>query len=71
MILQYERAFRHLRRVRQDAAVPRWSPERGRVMHDDALFYADHFVLLPCWVQVIVSDVPFAEVMATFERLPA
>ncbi len=43
----------------------------GRVMVDDALFYADHFMLLPSWVQVVLSEVPFPEVIATFRRLPA
>ena len=42
-----------------------------RVMSDDALFYADHFMLLPSWVQVVVSDVPFADVIAAIERLPS
>jgi hypothetical protein len=36
----------------------------GRVMADDKLFYADHFMLLPVWVQVVLSDVPFADVIA-------
>jgi hypothetical protein len=43
----------------------------GRVMHDDALFYADHFMLLPCWVQVLLSEVPFPEFIAALQRLPA
>lgn len=43
----------------------------GRVMHDGALFYADHFMLLPSWVQVVLSEVPFAEVIAALQRLPA
>lgn len=43
----------------------------GRVMHDDALFYADHFMLLPSWVQVVLSEVPFPEVIAALKRLPA
>ena len=43
----------------------------GRVMHDDALFYADHFMLLPAWVQVLLSEVPFPEFIAALKRLPA
>lgn len=42
----------------------------GRVMDDHALFYADHFMLLPSWVQVVLSDVPFPEVVAAILRLP-
>jgi hypothetical protein len=42
----------------------------GRVMCDDALFYADHFMLLPSWVQVVLSEVPFPEVIAALTRLP-
>jgi hypothetical protein len=43
----------------------------GRVMRDEALFYADHFMLLPCWVQVLLSDVPFSDVMAALQKAPA
>jgi hypothetical protein len=43
----------------------------GRVMRDEALFYADHFMLLPCWVQVVLSDVPFADVIAAIRQRPA
>lgn len=43
----------------------------GRVMIDDALFYADHFMLLPSWVQVVLSEVPFPEIIAALKRLPA
>jgi hypothetical protein len=42
----------------------------GRAMSDDKLFYADHFVLLPSWVQVVLSEVPFPEVVAAILRLP-
>ena len=35
------------------------------------LSYADHFMLLPSWVQVVLSEVPFPEVIAALERLPA
>src|SRR5262245_3668278 len=42
----------------------------GRVMIEDGLFYADHFMMLPSWVQVVLSDVPFTEVIAAFARLP-
>jgi hypothetical protein len=43
----------------------------GRVMRDEALFYADHFMLLPCWVQVVLSEVAFPEVIAAITQLPA
>jgi hypothetical protein len=42
----------------------------GRVMRDEALFYADHFMLLPCWVQVLLSEVPFPDFVAAMQRLP-
>ncbi|MEP6864682.1 MAG: hypothetical protein ABJE66_28940 [Deltaproteobacteria bacterium] len=42
----------------------------GRVMRDEALFYADHFMLLPCWVQVLLSEVPFVDFIAAIQRLP-
>jgi hypothetical protein len=42
----------------------------GRVMRDEALFYADHFMLLPCWVQVLLSEVPFPDFIAAMQRLP-
>ncbi|MFT3691536.1 MAG: hypothetical protein QM831_00230 [Kofleriaceae bacterium] len=43
----------------------------GREMTDDKLFYADHYILLPCWIQVVSSDVPFTDVLATMKTLPA
>ena len=43
----------------------------GRPMTDERLFYADHFMLLPSWVQVVLSDVPFAELIAAMQRVPA
>jgi len=43
----------------------------GRAMADDRLFYVDHFMLLPVWVQVVLSDVPFADVIDAMRRLPA
>jgi hypothetical protein len=42
----------------------------GRVMRDEALFYADHFILLPCWVQVVLSEVPFPDVIAAIKQRP-
>jgi len=42
----------------------------NRVMHDDALFYADHPMLLPSWVQVLLSEAPFADFIAALGRLP-
>ena len=42
-----------------------------RVMRDDALFFSHHFMLLPSWVQVMLSDVPFADVVGAMKRLPA
>ncbi|HEY5947577.1 MAG TPA: hypothetical protein VIV40_18865 [Kofleriaceae bacterium] len=28
----------------------------GRRMHDDKLFYADHYMLMPVWVQIVLHD---------------
>ena len=39
----------------------------GRLMQDNKLFYADHFVLLPAWVQVYLHACEFEEV-ADLER---
>lgn len=27
----------------------------GKVMQEDALFYADHRLMLPCWIQVLIT----------------
>lgn len=43
----------------------------GRAMSDDRLFYGDHPMMLPAWVQVVLSDVPFDDVIAALRRLPA
>ncbi len=34
----------------------------GHPMQDDKLFYADHFMMLPAWVQVFLHACEFAEV---------
>ena len=41
----------------------------GRPMQDDGLFYADHYMLLPVWVQVFVHRCEFEEVTALASRL--
>ncbi len=41
----------------------------GRPMQDDKLFYADHFMLLPVWVQVILHDAEIADVIARAQDL--
>jgi hypothetical protein len=40
-----------------------------RPMPDDALFYADHFMLLPAWVQIVLHDCEFAELDEAIRRL--
>jgi len=41
----------------------------GHAMRDDKLFYADHHMLLPVWVQVFVHRCEFEEVAAIARRL--
>jgi hypothetical protein len=41
----------------------------GRPMRDQALFFADHFMLVPAWVQVVLHDCGFEELNAVVERL--
>jgi hypothetical protein len=41
----------------------------GRPMQDDRLFYADHFMLLPAWVQVHLHGCEFEEVMELAAKL--
>jgi hypothetical protein len=41
----------------------------GYPMQDDKLFYADHFMLLPAWVQVHLHACEFEEVMELAARL--
>ena len=40
-----------------------------RWMMDDKLFYADHFVLLPTWVQVVLHDCDHEELMELARKL--
>lgn len=40
-------------------------------MMDDKLFYADHFMLLPVWVQVLLHDCDHDELMAVARKLSA
>ena len=28
----------------------------GRIMQENLLFFADHYICLPCWIQVLVYD---------------
>jgi hypothetical protein len=41
----------------------------GRPMQDDKLFYAEHFMLLPAWVQVHMHRCEFEQVVALAARL--
>lgn len=41
----------------------------GRRMEDDRKFYADHFMLLPAWVQVLLHACDDDELMALARRL--
>lgn len=41
----------------------------GRRMEDDRRFYADHFILLPAWVQVLLHACDDDELMALARRL--
>lgn len=41
----------------------------GRPMTDDRLFYADHFMMLPAWVQVFLHSCEFGEVAARAAEL--
>lgn len=41
----------------------------GRPMRDGKLFYADHFMLLPCWVQVCVHECESDVFLATWLKL--
>lgn len=41
----------------------------GRPMQDDNKFYADHFMLLPAWVQVFLHDCEFEEVAELARKL--
>jgi hypothetical protein len=38
-------------------------------MKDDGLFYADHYMMLPVWVQVFVHRCELQEVTALASRL--
>jgi hypothetical protein len=42
----------------------------GRPMQDDGLFYADHYILLPVWVQVFLHRCDFEQVIALWSSLP-
>lgn len=41
----------------------------GRRMMDDKLFYADHFMLLPVWVQVLLHDCDHDELREVVRKL--
>jgi len=45
-----------------------FSFDRRRMM-DDKLFYADHFMLLPVWVQVLLHDCDHDELMEIAQKL--
>ncbi len=41
----------------------------NKPMDDDALFYADHFMMLPVWVQVLLHDGTAEDIEAAIHRL--
>jgi hypothetical protein len=41
----------------------------GRRMQDDALFYAEHFMMLPAWVQIVLHECEFEELETAIRRL--
>jgi hypothetical protein len=41
----------------------------GHPMQDDTAFYADNFVMLPAWVQVLLHRCEFKEVVQLMDRL--
>lgn len=43
----------------------------GRRMQDEKLFFADHFMMVPAWVQVVLHDCEVEELVAIIERVRA
>ena len=43
----------------------------GRRMQDEKLFFADHFMMVPAWVQVVLHDCEVEEFVAIIERVRA
>jgi hypothetical protein len=41
----------------------------GRSMKDDRLFYADHFMMLPSWIQVVIHRCEFDELIDLMSKL--
>ena len=41
----------------------------GRPMQEDKLFYANHFILLPCWVQIYLHDCDSDVFIAALKKL--
>lgn len=41
----------------------------GRPMQEGKLFYAEHFILLPCWVQICLHDCDSDVFIAALEKL--
>lgn len=41
----------------------------GRPMQEDKRFYADHFILLPCWVQICLHDCDSDVFVASLKKL--
>lgn len=41
----------------------------GRRMQEDKLFYADHYMMLPCWVQILVHACDVEEIMQLARKL--
>lgn len=40
-------------------------------MADDSLFYADNYLLLPAWIQIVLHPGTWADVQAAFARVAA
>jgi hypothetical protein len=41
----------------------------GRRMQAEKMFYADHFMLLPVWVQVLLHDCELEELLRLADKL--
>lgn len=41
----------------------------GHSMKDERLFYADHFMMLPAWIQVVIHGCEFEELLERMSKL--
>ena len=41
----------------------------GRVMNDNGLFFSDHFLCLPCWIQVAIYDCTWEQYLEKCKKL--